>query len=89
MKMLLDEVTSALDGSSEQEVVGALESLRGKCTIILIAHRLSTVQNCDLLFEFGDGQVVASGSHQQVLQQSERLRRIVDLAAEERVTWNP
>jgi len=87
--LVLDEATSALDGSSEQEVVGALESLRGKCTIILIAHRLSTVRSCDLVFEFGDGRVVASGSYQQVVQQSERLRRIMELGAEERVTLDP
>ena len=45
----------------------AKAELRGKCTIILIAHRLSTVQNCDLLFEFGDGRVVASDYRNRLL----------------------
>lgn len=82
--LVLDEATSALDGLIEEELVGTLESLRGRRTIILIAHRLSAVRTCDLLFEFEDGQVVAGGSYQQLLRQSERLRRMVDRVAAER-----
>jgi ABC-type bacteriocin/lantibiotic exporter with double-glycine peptidase domain len=73
--LVLDEATSALDGSIEQELVATLESLRGRRTLILIAHRLSTVRTCDLLFEFEDGRVVAAGSYQQLLRQSQRLRQ--------------
>jgi HlyD family secretion protein len=82
--LVLDEATNALDGLIEQELVGTLESLRGRRTIILIAHRLSTVRTCDLLFEFEDGEVVASGSYQQLLRQSQRLRHMVDRVAAER-----
>ena len=76
--LVLDEATSALDGLIEEELVATLEALRAVRTIILIAHRLSTVRNCDLLFEFEAGRIIASGTYPQLLRQSERLRRIVD-----------
>jgi len=79
--LVLDEATSALDGLIEEELVTTLEALRGGRTIILIAHRLSTVRNCDLLFEFERGQIAASGTYRQLLQKSEQLRRMVDRVA--------
>jgi ABC-type multidrug transport system fused ATPase/permease subunit len=79
--LVLDEATSALDGLIEEELVTTLEALRGSRTIILIAHRLSTVRNCDLLFEFESGHIAASGTYGQLLRGSERLRRMVDRVA--------
>ncbi|KAI9130467.1 ABC transporter ATP-binding protein [Acaryochloris sp. CCMEE 5410] len=57
--LIFDEATSALDNQTEEEVMNAIESLSNRFTIILIAHRLSTLRKCDCIFEFSQGQVVA------------------------------
>ncbi|MBB6450427.1 ABC-type multidrug transport system fused ATPase/permease subunit [Geomicrobium halophilum] len=53
--LFLDEATSALDHDTEKGIMRAIESLRGEKTIILIAHRLSTTRNCDVIFEMENG----------------------------------
>ena len=79
--LVLDEATSALDGLMEQDLIGILDALRGKCTIVLIAHRLPTVRCCDEIFELEHGRIVASGNYRQLLAQSAWLRRMLDLSA--------
>jgi ABC-type multidrug transport system fused ATPase/permease subunit len=56
--IVFDEATSALDNATEREVMGAIESLGGQFTIILISHRLSTVERCDQVVELDHGRVV-------------------------------
>jgi HlyD family secretion protein len=77
--LLLDEVTNALDGLSEQEVLATLRGLRGRCTIILVAHRLSSVRWCDVIFELEHGKLAAAGNYDELLSSSDAFRRIVDL----------
>lgn len=60
--LVFDEATSALDVETERHVVAAVESLRGVKTIVIVAHRLSTVAACDVLHRLEDGRVVHSGS---------------------------
>ena len=74
--LVFDEATSALDGLTEQEVMAAIEGLQGQRTIVLIAHRLTTVRNCDVIFEFDAGRVVRSGTYDELLRASERFRRM-------------
>jgi ATP-binding cassette, subfamily B, bacterial PglK len=74
--LLLDEATNALDGLTEQELMATLGRLRGRYTIILIAHRLSTVRMCDSIFELADGKIVASGTYEELLKHSEAFRRM-------------
>jgi ABC-type multidrug transport system fused ATPase/permease subunit len=64
--LVLDEATSALDAKSEVEVSNAIKSLKGKVTILLIAHRLSTVIDCDQVFYVEKGRIVATGSFEEV-----------------------
>ena len=52
--LVLDEATSALDGDTETAVMEAINSLAGKKTLIIIAHRLTTIRNCDLIYEISD-----------------------------------
>jgi ABC-type multidrug transport system fused ATPase/permease subunit len=59
--LVLDEATSALDVATERDVMGAVNALHGEKTLIIIAHRLSTVENCDVLYRVEGGRVVASG----------------------------
>lgn len=75
--LLLDEATSALDGMTEAELISVLETLRGRSTIILIAHRLSLVRRCDVIFQVEAGRVVASGSYAELTKESERFRRTI------------
>ncbi|MCR5563094.1 MAG: ABC transporter ATP-binding protein/permease [Desulfovibrio sp.] len=65
--MLFDEATSALDGASEQAIQDTIESLGGSTTLVLVAHRLSTVKHCDRLFWLGNGTLLMQGTPDEVL----------------------
>ena len=56
--LVLDEATSALDSDTEKAVMEAIDSLHGRKTMLIIAHRLTTIRNCDLIFEVSDGKVI-------------------------------
>ena len=79
--LVLDEATSALDNETEHRFTSTLEALRGRLTILVIAHRLSTVRNCDQLIMLHEGQIDAMGSFREVLRKSSRFARLVELAA--------
>ncbi|MFN4194267.1 MAG: ABC transporter ATP-binding protein, partial [Thermosynechococcus sp.] len=72
--LIMDEATAALDNQTEAGVMDAIQALSGEKTIIMIAHRLSTVMECDRLYFMADGQVVAAGSYQELLQTSPDFR---------------
>ena len=59
--LVLDEATSALDSATERGVMGAVEALHGSKTILIVAHRLSTVENCDRILRLHEGRLVAEG----------------------------
>lgn len=69
--LVLDEATSALDNRTEAEVMNAIELIGRRCTLVVIAHRLSTVMRSDCIFEFEAGRVKASGTFDQLRQISE------------------
>jgi ABC-type bacteriocin/lantibiotic exporter with double-glycine peptidase domain len=77
--LILDESTNALDGLTEQELMSTILRLRGRYTIILIAHSLSTVQACDVIFELDRGNVTASGTYDELLENSKTFRRLVNV----------
>jgi len=77
--LILDEATNALDGLTEQELMATLVKLRGRYTIILIAHRLGTVRACDAIFEFDAGKITGSGTYAELIENSETFRRWVDV----------
>jgi ABC-type multidrug transport system fused ATPase/permease subunit len=74
--LLLDEATNALDGLTERELVATLTRLRGRYTIVLIAHRMSTVRACDLIFELDGGTICGSGTYEALLKSSQGFRRL-------------
>jgi ABC-type multidrug transport system fused ATPase/permease subunit len=76
--LVMDEATSALDATSEHEVGKALSSLRGKTTIVLIAHRLNSVQNADKVFLMDSGKVIDSGSFQELVLRNPELSKTVN-----------
>lgn len=69
--LILDEATSALDNESEKAVQGALEAVKSQYTMVIIAHRLSTVMNCDRLVVLGEGRILESGQPDQLLANEE------------------
>ncbi len=78
--IVFDEATSALDNATEREVMAAIEGLGGQFTIILIAHRLSTVERCDLVVELHQGRVVAQGTYKELIARSASFQRMAGVA---------
>ena len=68
--LIFDEATSALDTVTEQRVMSAIDGLDRKLTIVLVAHRLSTVRHCDLIVLLDDGKVLAQGTYEPLLASS-------------------
>jgi ABC-type multidrug transport system fused ATPase/permease subunit len=77
--LILDEATNALDGLTEQEVMATIARLRGRYTVIVISHRLSTVRACDVIYELDRGQVAGSGTYAEMIRSSETFRRLAEV----------
>jgi ABC-type multidrug transport system fused ATPase/permease subunit len=72
--IVFDEATSALDNATEREVMAAIDGLSGELTIILIAHRLTTVEKCDCIFELHQGKIIHQGKFQKLASSSETFQ---------------
>lgn len=72
--LVLDEATSALDGISERAIMGAILDFSGEKTIIMIAHRLSTVKQCDIIYLVDEGCVVDQGSYDELIRTNRIFR---------------
>jgi ATP-binding cassette, subfamily B, bacterial MsbA len=77
--LLLDEVASALDAESEELIQKSIESLKGRCTIFAVAHRLSTIRNADRVFVLENGEIVESGTHKELMLKNGRFRQLYDM----------
>jgi ATP-binding cassette subfamily C protein len=77
--LIMDEATSALDAESEAEIQKALDSMRGKVTVVLIAHRLNTIQHADKVILVEDGLVKDSGTFKELISRNPSVERVVDL----------
>jgi ABC-type multidrug transport system fused ATPase/permease subunit len=77
--LLLDEATSALDSITESEVYQSVEALRGEVLVLMIAHRVTTLRGCDVIFVLDGGRIVDSGSYDELAARSDLFR---GLAAE-------
>lgn len=74
--LVLDEATSALDNITEKAVMDAVHNIAKAKTVILIAHRLSTVRTCDKIVMLHRGAAIAEGSYDQLLQESREFQRL-------------
>jgi ABC-type multidrug transport system fused ATPase/permease subunit len=74
--LLFDEATSALDNLTEQAVMEAVRSLGGRKTIIMIAHRLTTVRECDRIYVFERGVIDDQGTFEDLMARSPRFRAL-------------
>jgi len=72
--LVLDEATSALDNETEAMVSEAIRALSGTKTMIIIAHRLTTVEHCDRIYAMDKGQIVKYGSYQEVVLESQNAK---------------
>lgn len=75
--LVLDEATSALDGTTERRVMEAIHAFSGTRTIIMIAHRLSTVRQCDCIYLVEKGRVIGQGTYEQLATRNEAFRTLL------------
>ena len=76
--LILDEATSALDNLTERAVMEAVQKLRKNITIIIIAHRLSTVKNCDKIFLIEKGELKGQGTFEKLIQINQKFKETVN-----------
>ncbi|WP_218352560.1 ABC transporter ATP-binding protein [Alteromonas lipotrueiana] len=76
--LILDEATSALDNITERRILSEINKLTDEMLVIMIAHRLSTVEKCDRIYLFSNGQIEHQGTYQQLLDNSDYFRELVE-----------
>jgi len=74
--IILDEATSNLDTVSERKIHEIIEKLKGSVTAIIIAHRLTTIKNCDVIFVMDKGKIVESGNHETLLEKNGLYKKL-------------
>ena len=74
--LIFDEATSALDGITEKMIMDAVHDFQGSKTIIMVAHRLKTVQKCDKIFFLENGRITDQGTYQELLERNEKFSRM-------------
>jgi ATP-binding cassette subfamily C protein len=77
--LVMDEATSALDAESESEIQKTLEEMRGRVTVVVIAHRLNTIQHADKVILLEDGRVSDSGTFKELIARNPSVEKVVDL----------
>ena len=74
--LVMDEATAALDNVTERAFMSAVNGLKGQKTLLMIAHRLSTVENCDMIYFMDNGKVVDSGRYEELLERNSHFRKL-------------
>jgi ABC-type multidrug transport system fused ATPase/permease subunit len=74
--LVLDEATSALDGITEREILNSIHSISRKITIIMIAHRISTLKRCDAIHIMDEGRIIDSGTYKYLMSNNEYFRKM-------------
>lgn len=74
--IVLDEATSALDNTTERALIEAVDGMRGRRTVVMIAHRLSTVRDCDMLYYLKDGRIEAHGTYDELRRDNHEFREM-------------
>jgi subfamily B ATP-binding cassette protein MsbA len=77
--LIMDEATSALDSETELNIQNSIDALKGKYTILLVAHRLSTIKNADQIVFMKKGEIKNIGTFQDLLEQRDDFKRMVEL----------
>ncbi|MCB5288500.1 MAG: ABC transporter ATP-binding protein/permease [Candidatus Cloacimonetes bacterium] len=74
--LFFDEATSALDGRTENLIMNAIDNISGSKTIIMIAHRINTVMNCDVIYMIESGRVVDKGTYSYLIENNEHFKKM-------------
>jgi ABC-type multidrug transport system fused ATPase/permease subunit len=74
--LIMDEATAALDNKTEYDFINSIENLSGKYTIIWVAHRISTIKNCDVIFYLNHGRIIASGSYASLVTENSKFSKM-------------
>src|SRR5690606_4174408 len=77
--LIMDEATSALDSETEKNIKESIDILKGKFTILIIAHRISTIKNVDRIYLLNEGEIEDSGSYEELCQNSLKFQKMVEL----------
>ncbi len=77
--LLLDEATSALDSESEKVVQESIDKLKGKITTVIVAHRLSTLKNVDLIYIIDNGKIIDKGTFKKLMSDNSHFKKLVNL----------
>ena len=76
--ILFDEATSALDNETQRNIQEAIDNLKGKYTIMIIAHRISTIINSDKIMYLEDGKIIDSGTHKELLKNNKQYKKLCE-----------
>ena len=74
--LVLDEATSALDGITENYVMEAIESLSNKLTLIIVAHRITTIENCDMIYFLEEGKIKDYGTYDELITKNSQFKKM-------------
>lgn len=80
--LLFDEATSALDNNTQEEIQKSIKNLKGKYTILIIAHRLSTVLDSDKIFVIDNGKIVGEGTHKELIKSNNTYKKLYQKEAD-------
>ena len=69
--LIMDESTSALDNATEREVVNEIQKLKGSITLIVIAHRMSTIEHCDRIYLLENGKIIDQGNYKHIVKRQD------------------
>ena len=78
--LVFDEATSALDGITESVIMEAIHDFSGSKTIIVVAHRLSTVKRCDCIYLMDEGSIIDSGTYEELIKRNKKFKKMAELA---------
>lgn len=77
--LVLDEASSSLDGITENVVMDAIHNLAHKKTIIIIAHRMASIKECDVIYMIDSGKITASGSYEELIENNKQFRKMANV----------
>lgn len=87
--IIFDEATSALDNITEREVMNSIYNLKNNITVIIVAHRLSTIINCDKVFFLENGNLIGEGSYSSLVSRNDKFKKLVGINDLNRPNLNP
>ena len=76
--ILFDEATSALDNETQSQIQNAIDNLKDRYTIVIVAHRLSTIVNCDNIMILQGGKIIGSGKHKELIKTNKEYKKLCE-----------